>query len=76
MAKDAVDAAVATCSLRPRNESLTDGLLLEGGHGWTPNMFIRLTQDFGLDDEVCTVEAIYPCHNSLLYPFRGLCFGD
>ena len=52
MAKDAVDAAIKTCNLQPKNDSLTDGLLLEGSHGWTPNMFIRLVQDFGLDDEV------------------------
>ncbi|XP_022111572.1 glycerol-3-phosphate dehydrogenase, mitochondrial-like [Acanthaster planci] len=52
MAKDAVDAAIKACNLQPKNDSLTDGLVLEGGHGWTPNMFIRLIQDFGLDDEV------------------------
>ncbi|XP_033629601.1 glycerol-3-phosphate dehydrogenase, mitochondrial-like [Asterias rubens] len=52
MAKDAVDAAIQTCKLQPKNDSLTDGLLLEGSHGWTPNMFIRLVQDFGLEDEV------------------------
>lgn len=33
-------------------ESQTDGLLLEGGHTWTPTMFIRLVQDFGLESEV------------------------
>ncbi|XP_071943188.1 glycerol-3-phosphate dehydrogenase, mitochondrial-like [Antedon mediterranea] len=52
MAKDAVDAAVNSCQLEPKNDSLTDGLLLEGAAGWTPNMFIRLVQDFGLDSEV------------------------
>ncbi|XP_033127941.1 glycerol-3-phosphate dehydrogenase, mitochondrial-like [Anneissia japonica] len=52
MAKDAVDKAVESSSLHPKNESLTDGLLLEGAAGWTPNMFIRLVQDFGLESEV------------------------
>lgn len=27
-------------------------MLLEGSHGWTPTMYIRLVQDFGLDCEV------------------------
>lgn len=30
----------------------TDGMLLEGAHGWTPTMYIRLVQDFGLECEV------------------------
>lgn len=30
----------------------TDGLLIEGAHGWTPTMYIRLVQDFGLECEV------------------------
>ncbi|XP_039279443.1 glycerol-3-phosphate dehydrogenase, mitochondrial isoform X3 [Nilaparvata lugens] len=33
-------------------ESKTDGLLIEGAHGWTPTMYIRLVQDFGLECEV------------------------
>ncbi|XP_071488803.1 glycerol-3-phosphate dehydrogenase, mitochondrial-like [Diadema antillarum] len=52
MAIDAVDAAIEACGLEPRNGSLTEGLLLEGAHGWTPTMFIRLIQDFGLENEV------------------------
>ncbi|XP_071822474.1 glycerol-3-phosphate dehydrogenase, mitochondrial-like [Apostichopus japonicus] len=52
MAKDTMDAAVETCGLEPRNDSLTDGLILEGGHGWGPASFIRLVQDFGLENEV------------------------
>ncbi|KAJ8019659.1 Glycerol-3-phosphate dehydrogenase, mitochondrial [Holothuria leucospilota] len=52
MAKDTMDAAVQVCNLEPRNDSLTDGLLLEGAHGWTPTSFIRLVQDFGLENEV------------------------
>ncbi|XP_035230807.1 glycerol-3-phosphate dehydrogenase, mitochondrial-like isoform X2 [Stegodyphus dumicola] len=52
MAKEAVDAAVKTCNLNPKNECATDGLLLEGASGWTPNMYIRLVQDYGLESEV------------------------
>ncbi|GBN61745.1 Glycerol-3-phosphate dehydrogenase, mitochondrial [Araneus ventricosus] len=52
MAKEAVDAAVETCKLNPNSECQTDGLLLEGASGWTPNMYIRLVQDYGLESEV------------------------
>ena len=52
MAKDAVDTAVESADLKPKNDSLTDGLLLEGAHGWTSTAFIRLAQDFGLESEV------------------------
>lgn len=53
MAKETLDAAVESCKqLQPTGESGTDGLLLEGAHGWTPTMFIRLVQDFGLESEV------------------------
>ena len=38
MAKETLDAAVETCkSLQPTGESATDGLLLEGAHGWSPS---------------------------------------
>lgn len=41
------------CKLNPREkECQTDGLLIEGAHGWTPTMYIRLVQDFGLECEV------------------------
>ncbi|GFW54204.1 glycerol-3-phosphate dehydrogenase, mitochondrial [Trichonephila clavipes] len=52
MAKEAVDAAVQKCNLKPKSDSQTDGLLLEGASGWTPNMYIRLVQDYGLESEV------------------------
>lgn len=52
MAKDAVETAVESADLKPKNDSLTDGLLLEGAHGWTSTAFIRLAQDFGLETEV------------------------
>ncbi|XP_039279446.1 glycerol-3-phosphate dehydrogenase, mitochondrial isoform X6 [Nilaparvata lugens] len=51
MAAEAVDAAIEACRLDCM-ESKTDGLLIEGAHGWTPTMYIRLVQDFGLECEV------------------------
>lgn len=52
MAKETIDAAVKACNLPAKNDSETDGLLIEGGHTWTPTMFIRLVQDFGVDSQV------------------------
>ncbi|KAK5645639.1 hypothetical protein RI129_004103 [Pyrocoelia pectoralis] len=53
MAEEAIDAAVEACNLKPTStKSQTDGLLIEGAHGWTPTMYIRLVQDFGLECEV------------------------
>ncbi len=52
MAKETIDAACKACDLQPKNVSRTDGLLLDGGHNWTPTMYIRLAQDLGLDSMV------------------------
>ncbi|CAH0557804.1 unnamed protein product [Brassicogethes aeneus] len=53
MSEETIDAAVKACNLKPTHEkSQTDGLLLEGAHEWTPTMYIRLVQDFGLECEV------------------------
>ncbi|XP_045135586.1 glycerol-3-phosphate dehydrogenase, mitochondrial-like isoform X1 [Portunus trituberculatus] len=53
MASEAMDTAIKACNLSPAHqESQTDGLLLEGAHKWTPTMYIRLVQDFGLESEV------------------------
>ena len=52
MAKETLDAAVSVCGLPAKGESGTDGLLLEGAHTWTPTMFIRLVQDYGVDSQV------------------------
>lgn len=46
-------AYVTACGLTPKCvDCQTDGLLLTGAHDWTPTMYIRLVQDFGLDCEV------------------------
>ncbi|XP_015371590.1 PREDICTED: glycerol-3-phosphate dehydrogenase, mitochondrial isoform X1 [Diuraphis noxia] len=54
MAQETIDAAIkAVPELKPKKpECQTDGLQLEGAHGWTPTMYIRLVQDFGLECEV------------------------
>lgn len=53
MAEHTMDAAISACNLKPvKMESQTANLVLEGGQGWTPTMYIRLVQDFGLDMEV------------------------
>lgn len=52
MAEHTLDAAVKACKLPATKECQTDGLLIEGAHGWTPTMYIRLVQDFGLECEV------------------------
>ncbi|NP_001166822.1 glycerol-3-phosphate dehydrogenase isoform 2 [Bombyx mori] len=53
MAAETIDAAVESANLKPIfRDSQTDGFLIEGAHGWTPTMYIRLVQDFGLEMEV------------------------
>ncbi|CAG0926315.1 unnamed protein product, partial [Notodromas monacha] len=52
MAEDTITKAVEECNLKPISASRTAGLLLEGAHFWTPTLFIRLVQDFGLETEV------------------------
>lgn len=52
MAEETIDAAIKACDLKPERPCQTNGLLLEGAHGWSPTMYIRLVQDFGLECEV------------------------
>ncbi|XP_028417433.1 glycerol-3-phosphate dehydrogenase, mitochondrial-like [Dendronephthya gigantea] len=53
MASDTVDEAVKCCELKPEfTNCQTDGLVLEGGEGYTPNLYIRLVQEYGVDMEV------------------------
>ncbi|XP_075897651.1 glycerol-3-phosphate dehydrogenase, mitochondrial isoform X2 [Nelusetta ayraudi] len=51
MAEETLDAAVQAHQL-PSGPCRTVGLLLEGARGWTPTLFIRLVQDYGLENEV------------------------
>ncbi|XP_021351671.1 glycerol-3-phosphate dehydrogenase, mitochondrial-like isoform X2 [Mizuhopecten yessoensis] len=52
MAEETIDRAVSVCNLEPKTKSRTKGLLLDGAHGYTPTFFIRLVQDFGLENDV------------------------
>jgi glycerol-3-phosphate dehydrogenase len=55
MAEETVDKAVEVCGLRPNGPCKTKGLLLDGAHGWSPTLFIRLVQDFGLENAVSII---------------------
>ncbi|KAG1676799.1 Glycerol-3-phosphate dehydrogenase, mitochondrial [Nymphon striatum] len=52
MAEETIDTAVKYAGLETSQQCQTIGLLLEGAHYYTPTMFIRLVQDFGLENEV------------------------
>lgn len=54
MAEETVDRAIIECGLKAERECVTKGLLLDGAHCYTPTLFIRLIQDFGLDHQVYT----------------------
>ncbi|XP_077369292.1 glycerol-3-phosphate dehydrogenase, mitochondrial [Festucalex cinctus] len=51
MAEETLDAAIKTHAL-PAEKCKTVGLMLEGAKGWTPTLYIRLVQDYGLEQEV------------------------
>lgn len=51
MAEETLDAAVKEHQLSAE-PCKTVGLFLEGGRGWTPTLYIRLVQDYGLEVEV------------------------
>lgn len=53
MAEETIDAAIKSNSdLNFASECKTKGFLLEGAHNWSPTLFIRLVQDYGLESEV------------------------
>ncbi|GFS27195.1 glycerol-3-phosphate dehydrogenase [Elysia marginata] len=52
MAEETVDKAIEVCELAPANQCRTKGLMLDGSHGWSPTLFIRLVQDYGLENAV------------------------
>ncbi|NXC32608.1 GPDM protein, partial [Campylorhamphus procurvoides] len=51
MARDTIDAAIQEHNLKA-GSSKTMGLLLEGAQDWSPTLYIRLVQDYGLESEV------------------------
>lgn len=71
MAEHTIDAAIKACDLKPpRSECLTDRLQIEGSHGWTPTMYIRLVQDFGLECEVA--QHLAQSYGDRAYPVAKL----
>ncbi|XP_072302770.1 glycerol-3-phosphate dehydrogenase, mitochondrial isoform X1 [Eucyclogobius newberryi] len=51
MAEETLNAAVEAHQLKAKS-CRTVGLMLEGGRSWTPTLYIRLVQDYGLEVEV------------------------
>ncbi|XP_074885213.1 glycerol-3-phosphate dehydrogenase, mitochondrial isoform X9 [Buteo buteo] len=51
MAQDTIDAAIQAHDLKA-GSSKTIGLQLEGAEDWSPTLYIRLVQDYGLESEV------------------------
>ncbi|NXT00073.1 GPDM protein, partial [Jacana jacana] len=51
MAQDTIDAAVEAHNLKA-GSSKTIGLQLQGAEDWSPTLYIRLVQDYGLESEV------------------------
>uniref|UniRef100_A0A667XT64 Glycerol-3-phosphate dehydrogenase, mitochondrial n=1 Tax=Myripristis murdjan TaxID=586833 RepID=A0A667XT64_9TELE len=51
MAEETIDAAIKAHGLTAQ-PSKTVGLMLEGAKDWTPTLYIRLVQDYGLENEV------------------------
>ncbi|XP_074000919.1 glycerol-3-phosphate dehydrogenase, mitochondrial [Numenius arquata] len=51
MAQDTIDAAVEAHHLKA-GSSKTIGLQLQGAEDWSPTLYIRLVQDYGLESEV------------------------
>lgn len=51
MAQDTIDAAVQAHGLKA-GSSKTIGLQLQGAEDWSPTLYIRLVQDYGLESEV------------------------
>ncbi|XP_058695804.1 glycerol-3-phosphate dehydrogenase, mitochondrial [Poecile atricapillus] len=51
MARDTIDTAIREHSLKA-GSCVTMGLQLEGAQDWSPTLYIRLVQDYGLESEV------------------------
>lgn len=51
MAEETLDSAISSHRLTAEH-CRTVGLMLEGARGWTPTLYIRLVQDYGLEKEV------------------------
>lgn len=68
MAEDTINAAIKAHNLKA-GPSRTVGLFLQGGRDWSPTLYIRLVQDYGLESEVgvhCHIILLFTCLISLL----------
>ncbi|KAJ3273409.1 mitochondrial glycerol-3-phosphate dehydrogenase [Terramyces sp. JEL0728] len=52
MAEETIDKAIEVFDLTPTGPCVTTDTKLIGSHHWSPNMFIKLIQHFGLETEV------------------------
>lgn len=70
MAEHTMDAAIKACNLKAKLPCVTDRIQIEGSHGWTPTMYIRLVQDFGMDTEVA--QHLSQAYGDRAYPVAKL----
>lgn len=70
MAEHTIDAAIKACDLKPQRTCISDKIQIEGSHGWTPTMYIRLVQDFGLETEVA--QHLAQAYGDRAYPVAKL----
>ena len=61
MAEETVNRAVCVACLKVSRGCSTKGLLLDGAHGWSPTLFIRLVQDFGVESKA---RCLFPVLNN------------
>jgi len=71
MAEETVNKCIEVCQLAPTSPCLTTGLLLDGAHDWSPTLFIRLIQDFGVDNAVCFQQKIISDAVQSEQPYSG-----
>uniref|UniRef100_A0A672NG71 Glycerol-3-phosphate dehydrogenase, mitochondrial n=1 Tax=Sinocyclocheilus grahami TaxID=75366 RepID=A0A672NG71_SINGR len=77
MAEETLDAAIKAHKLSA-GPSRTVGLMLDGGKDWTPTLYIRLVQDYGLENEVAqhlaaTYGGRFTYYSTLEYGLTVLC---
>lgn len=70
MAEHTMDAAVKACNLQADRSCVTEQIQIEGAHGWTPTFYIRLVQDFGLEQEVA--QHLSQAYGDRAYPVAKL----
>ncbi|KAL9914855.1 glycerol-3-phosphate dehydrogenase, mitochondrial-like [Glossina fuscipes] len=51
-AERVIDTAVEVCDLKPWSKSIRNTLKIENGQNWSPTMYARLVQGYGLEYEV------------------------